>query len=135
MNPPIRSYRDLVVWQKSLRLLVGIDRLVVQLPPGPRACFSSQVRRSALSVVSNIAEGHSRDHLGEYRHHLSFAKGSLAELEAQLFALQELGYGDRRSVNALLAGCEEVGRMLTAIGVKLRQRQQRLDGRPLVPSP
>jgi four helix bundle protein len=83
-RPVIRSYRDLIVWQKAMRLVAGVYELARKLPKSRDHGLGGQMRRAALSVASNIAEGHGREHLRDYLRHLSIAKGSLSELETQL---------------------------------------------------
>lgn len=73
----IKSYRDLLVWQKAMDLVVDCYRYVDALPKNETYGLISQVRRAAVSVPANIAEGHGRDHLGDYLRHLSMANGSL----------------------------------------------------------
>jgi len=75
----IRSYRDLKVWQKAMDLAVDCYRLSRRLPRSEMYGLSSQMQRSAASIPANIAEGHGREHLGDYLHHLSMANGSLME--------------------------------------------------------
>ena len=77
----VRSYRDLQVWEKGMDLVVDDYRFAKSLPKSELYGLTSQMQRAAVSVPANIAEGHGREHLGEYLHHLSMANGSLMELE------------------------------------------------------
>jgi four helix bundle protein len=119
-QPKIRSYRDLIVWQKAMRLVVATYAVAQKLPRSKDHGLGGQMRRAASSVASNIAEGHGRDHLGDYLRHLSFAKGSLTELETQLLTAGEIAPALRKDIDPLLALCEEVGRMLSVLSRKLR---------------
>jgi four helix bundle protein len=120
-RPKIRSYRDLIVWQKAMQLSISVYELADKLP-GSRRGIGSQMKRAASSVASNIAEGHGRDHLGDYLHHLSFAKGSLTEVETQLLTIRALVGKLAKDVDPSLALCNEVGRMLSVLSRKLRLR-------------
>ena len=80
----IISYRDLVVWSRAMDLVEACYKLTKQLPQSEIYGLSSQIRRAAVSVPANIAEGHERRNLGEYLQHLSIANGSLKELETHL---------------------------------------------------
>ena len=86
------SYRDLIAWQKAKRLAVEIYCLTVQFPKTEQYGIISQIRRAAISVVSNIAEGQGRLTRGEFIQFLGHARGSLQELESQLEISLELGY-------------------------------------------
>ena len=77
-----------------------------------------------MSVPSNVAEGHGRDHLGDYLHHLSVANGSLMELETQLMIAGRLGYLSKEAEQRILAQAAEVGRMLAGLARALRQRRR-----------
>ena len=77
-----------------------------------------------MSVPSNVAEGHGRDHLGDYLHHLSVANGSLMELETQLMIAGRLGYLSKEAEERILAQAAEVGRMLAGLARALRQRRR-----------
>ena len=81
---PIRNYKDLIVWQKAMDLSVEIYRLVKKLPKEELYCLSDQMRRSAISIPSNIAEGKSRTSQKEFSYFLSIAQGSRSELETQI---------------------------------------------------
>ena len=88
----IRSYRDLEVWQKAMALVVESYRFTNLFPKSETYGLSSQIQRAATSIPANIAEGHGRDHLGDYLHHLSVANGSLMELETHLEIASRLSY-------------------------------------------
>src|SRR5215813_3468593 len=119
----IKSYRDLLVWQKAMNLVVESYRLTNQLPKSETYGLTSQIQRAAVSIPANIAEGHGREHLGDYLRHLSIANGSLMELETELLAAQRVGYvsGDILVKPLALAG--EVGRMLAGLTRSLRWRR------------
>ncbi len=83
----------------------------------------SQIRRAAVSIPSNIAEGNGRDHLGDYLRHLSFASGSLKELETQLWIANRLEFVDEPRLDEVFVGTAEVGRMLSGLKRNLRRRR------------
>jgi four helix bundle protein len=118
----IRSYRDLIVWQKAMRLVAGVYELTQKIPKGRDHGLGSQLRRAALSVASNIAEGHGRDHLRDYLRHLSIAKGSLSEVETQLLTARTVGAASAREIEPLLALTDEIGRMLTVLSRTLKAK-------------
>src|SRR5580765_4855223 len=93
----ILSYKDLLVWQKSMEIVVQVYRMTRELPAAEQWGLVSQMRRAAVSVPSNIAEGYGRQATGEYRHHLSIGRGSLLELETQVLLCEKLGYLAARS--------------------------------------
>src|SRR5215831_18451491 len=87
-----RSYRELLVWRKAKALAVDVFRATEPFPNSQLYGLTSQVRRAAVSVASNIAEGQGRLTPGEFRHFLGQARGSLLELETQLSIAGDLGY-------------------------------------------
>ena len=89
---PIRSYRDLIVWQKGLELATDVYRLTRNLPSHERYGLGRQLQRAAVSVPSNIAEGQARLRPAEFRQFLYHALGSLAEVDTQLLLAHNLGY-------------------------------------------
>src|SRR6185295_18883893 len=101
-RPPIQSYKDLEVWQMSMTVVEGVYTLTNQFPQAEHWGLMSQMRRSAVSVPSNIAEGYGRQATGEYRHHLSMARGSLMELETQLLLAERLGFSRPKEVGQIL---------------------------------
>src|SRR5512142_463586 len=111
----IRSYRDLRVWASAMELVTDTYRVSKSFPKDERYGLTSQLRRAAVSVPSNIAEGHGRKHVGEYFHHLSIANGSLMELETQVQIAFKLEYLSREEQDALLDRSSDVGRMLAGL--------------------
>ena len=89
---PISSFRDLRVWQYGMELVVQIYQLTQLFPAEERYGLVSQMRRAAVSIPSNIAEGHTRESSKEYLKHLSIAQGSLAELQTQIEIALRLGF-------------------------------------------
>ncbi len=96
------SYRDLVAWQKAFALCLNVYRFTEQFPKTEIYGLTSQLRRAAVSVVSNIAEGQGRKTRGEFQQFLGQAKGSLSEMETQILIAAELGYAQRPTINHLL---------------------------------
>ena len=116
----IRSYRDLQVWQKAMALVVESYRLAKLLPKSETYGLISQIQRAAVSVPANIAEGHGREHLGDYLRHLSVANGSLMELETHFLISVELEFLTRDQIAQAMRMTAEVGRMLNGLTQKLR---------------
>ncbi len=116
----IQSYRDLKVWQKSVALAVECYQLSRRMPRAEMYGLSSQIQRSAVSIPANIAEGHGREHLGDYLHHLSVANGSLMELETHMLIAVKLTYLNSDDIKPILLHSGEVGRMLSGLISKLR---------------
>jgi len=111
----ISTYRDLKVWQKAIDLVAESYRLAKLLPRTEVYGLTSQIQRAAVSVPANIAEGHGREHIGDYLHHLSIANGSLKELETHFIIAAKLGYLSERETGPILERGEEVGRMLAGL--------------------
>ncbi len=105
-----------------MRLLEVAYRFASRLPPSERFEMSSQLRRAAVSVPANIAEGHGRDCTGDYLRFLSIAKGSLMELETLVIACQRLGLKGEPETAAVLAMSARVGRMLAGLVRSLKRR-------------
>src|SRR5919109_4127149 len=89
---PLKTHRDLIAWQESMKLLVESYRVAAQLPDIERYGLASQLRRAAVSIPANIAEGFGRSARGDYLRHLSIASGSLRELQTLLEAVTLLKY-------------------------------------------
>jgi four helix bundle protein len=110
-----RSYKDLVVWQKAMDLVTSTHRATARFPKDELFGLTSQARRAAVSIPSNIAEGQGRLSENEFRHFLGLARGSLMELEMQLQVSENLGYLPKEEVAGLLQSCGEVGRVLNGL--------------------
>ena len=109
------GYRDLKVWQAAMRLAEESYRLSARFPKHETYGLASQVQRSAVSVPSNIAEGHGRNSRKEFHHFLGIALGSLAELETQLILAQQMGYLTGELINPVLQISDEIGKMLKGL--------------------
>ncbi len=109
------SYRDLIAWQKSIELVPAIYQLTKTFPHDELYGLTTQLRRAAVSVPSNIAEGQGRKSNGEFRHFLYTAVGSLMEIETQLIIAGKLGYARQPAVEDLLSSTAELGRILNGL--------------------
>lgn len=111
----VRRFEDLVVWQKSRDLAVAIYQLSNKGPFTRDFGLRDQIRRAAVSVMSNIAEGFGRYSRSELRQYLSIARGSATEVRSQLYLGRELGYVDEAEHQQLHDLCVEIARMLAAL--------------------
>ena len=127
-----RSYRDLLVWQKAKALSVEIYRGTANFPRTELYGLTSQIRRAAVSVVSNIAEGQGRLTTGEFQHFLGQARGSLLEAETQLSIALDLGFLDRETFDALEAHSYQVLGLLDRLLTSLRQKKTGSQGGELL---
>jgi len=112
---PIRSYRDLRVWQEGMDLVEAVYVAAARFPAAERFGLTAQLRRSAVSVPSNIAEGWGRGQTGEYLQFLRYARGSLKEAETQWLIAGRLGYLDPDTVASLNERSQRLGRRLLAL--------------------
>ena len=113
--PKINSFRELFVWQKAIDLAVRTYKTAQRLPKGEQQVLGYQLRKSALSIPSNIAEGFSRHSRPSYIQHLWIAHGSGAELETQVEVGRRVELIDPRSSEMLIADAQEIGRMLNGL--------------------
>jgi len=111
----IRSFRDLRVWQAGMDLVEHVYLLTQTFPKHEVYGLASQMQRAAVSIPSNIAEGHTREHLKEYLQHLSIARSSLAELETQLEISARLNYCSSEHLHQLLEQIDLLGRQLSTL--------------------
>ncbi len=109
------SYRDLIAWKKAMRLVREIYGITRTFPRDEMYGLTNQLRRAAVSVPSNIAEGQARLSQKEFHHFLSLARGSLAELETQLLIAQDLGYTSSEMSECVLSKAGELGRVLNGL--------------------
>ena len=112
-----QSFKDLIVWQRSIQLTVLVYKLTAKFPDAERFGLTNQLRRASVSIASNIAEGYGKSSKGEYLLFLGHARGSCAEVETQLIIARELKLGTSASL------CDEVGKMLIALMKSPRSAQ------------
>lgn len=110
-----KDFKDLIVWQKSMELVAEVYRLVKKLPKEELYALSDQIRRSAISIPSNIAEGQGRNSMKEFNQFLAIAKGSKAELETQLLLCVQINYLDKAEIDTASTLIQEIGKMLNAL--------------------
>jgi four helix bundle protein len=115
----VASHKDLLVWQRSMDLVETVYRFTASFPATEQWGLISQMRRAAISVPSNIAEGYGRQATGEYRHHVSFARGSLLELETQILLARRLKYLQAVDAEPVLKEIDQISRMLATLVSKL----------------
>ncbi|KQW83909.1 four helix bundle protein [Brevundimonas sp. Root1279] len=123
MTDGVTNYRDLQVWRKSLDWAEGIYEASAHWPRDERFGLIGQIRRAAVSVASNIAEGAARRSTGEFIQFVGMARGSLAEAETQLILAERLGYLPNVDARALLLASEDISRMLVALSSALSRRK------------
>lgn len=121
----IRSYRDLIAWKIAMDLSERVYALSAMLPVDERFGLVQQLRRSAVSVASNIAEGHARGSTRDFGRFISISRGSLAEVETQLEMCSRLDMLAEESVSDVLALCDELGRILTGLRKSLDSKLAR----------
>jgi four helix bundle protein len=117
-----RSYRELVVWQKAKTLAVAVYRATEKFPKHDLYGLTSQIRRAAVSVPSNIAEGQGRLRPAEFRHFLGQARGSLLELDTQISIARDLNYLDDADYATLDAQIYAVLGLLNRLLDSLREK-------------
>lgn len=115
VSPIVQSYRDLVVWKKSMTLVLDVYRSTQAFPKPETYGLVAQLRRAAVSIPSHIAEGQARLSTAEFKQSLGHARGSLMEVETQILISQELGYLERDQSENLLSSSAEVGRILNGL--------------------
>jgi four helix bundle protein len=111
----IQSYRDLNVWKKSMNLVLEVYKLSRLFPREEQFGLTSQIRRAAVSIPSNIAEGHGRIHIADYLRFLSISRGSLMEVETHLEIAVRLDYLTRDQITEAREVSAEVGRILNGL--------------------
>ncbi|HEV7427732.1 MAG TPA: four helix bundle protein [Thermoanaerobaculia bacterium] len=119
------TYRDLIAWQKAMDLAQEVYAITSAFPAEERYGLMSQMRRCAVSIASNIAEGHGRLTTRDWQHFLSQARGSTHELETQLMISRRLKFGDISRVDHCLQNAEEVGRIINGLLNSTRTRPDR----------
>ena len=129
-----KSYRDLIVWQKAMALARQIYALTESLPKREAYGLTDQMRRSSVSVASNVAEGHGRLTDLQFRHFLGNARGSLYEMQTQLELAIDLGYLDKAKGLELMDQGWEVARILNGLLKSLRTNARPNSANPANPA-
>ena len=118
----INDYKDLLVWQKAMNLVVEVYKTTKMLPKEETFGLSDQMRRAAVSIPSNIAEGYGRQTPKSYAQFLTIARGSAYELETQLLLCKKIHHLPSEIANTLISAISEITKMLTSIINKLHQQ-------------
>lgn len=111
----VRSYQDLIVWQKAMNLVKDIYTETRNFPKTEQYGLTAQIRRSAVSVPANVAEGQARNTTGEFKQFLGISRGSLAELETLLILSRNLDYLDEIKFKSLIFQCSELNRLINGL--------------------
>jgi four helix bundle protein len=120
----IESYKNLIAWRKGLKLCIDVYNRTKAFPQDERYGLKAELRKTARSVVYNIAEGQRRSPIAEYLRYLDIARGSQGELETQIILAGELGYFSRESRQQLQGLCDEMGRILYSLIRSLRRTKR-----------
>lgn len=118
----MRPHEQLDVWKKAMDLVISVYRSTEAFPKEERFGLTSQIRRAAVSVPANIAEGAARHSSKEFAHFLSNAQGSASELETELLIARRLGFLNETVYRELRAALDSIGRMMIGLTKHLRQK-------------
>lgn len=119
-----KNFENLRVWEEAMALAEQIYKVTEAFPKAEQYGLTSQMRRSAVSIASNIAEGCSRNTKGEYVQFIGIARGSAAELKTQLLLAKRIGFMDELTTEKVLVPLDSVARMLNALRNSLTSNQQ-----------
>ncbi len=125
VEPRIKSYRDLRVWQDSMTLAERAYRLTREFPREEMFGLSAQIRRAAASIPANIAEGHGRENTQSFIQYLRIAQGSLKELETHSLLAQRVGISRKEDTEELLRHSEIVGKMIRLLIRSLQEKTRK----------
>ena len=116
----VRTYRDLLAWQRAMDMVVAVYKCTRKFPKEELYALTNQIRRAAVSVPSNIAEGQGRGIGAEFRHHLRTSQGSLQEMETQMLLAERLGYVTAEEIESALCLAAEVGRLNRSLHASIK---------------
>jgi len=122
MSGTVKSFQDLLVWQNAMALVPVVYGLTKLLPREERFALGDQMRRAAVSVPANIAEGHARRYTKEYLYHLSIARGSLAELLTLVLLAERLGHVDHTQTEGIQKAIRETRMLLSGLIARLENK-------------
>ena len=123
MKKRLKSYKELKVWQKAVQLSINIFRVTKEFPKSELYGLTTQMRRCAIAIASNIAEGACRGHLAEYIQFLRISFASGGELETQLIIAKEVGLLEEETFNQINSQLSEIMRMLNGLISKLKRKK------------
>lgn len=118
----MRPHQNLDVWKKAVDFSVEIYRFTEGFPKEERFGLTSQIRRAAVSIAANIAEGAGRNSNKEFLRFLSISQGSTSEAETEILIAHRLGYLDARTYAELIAKLDDIGRMITGLSQYMKSR-------------
>ena len=118
----LQHYRELIVWQKAINFVESVYRTTDDFPKTEIYGLISQIRRAAVSIPSNIAEGQGRSTTRDFLHFLSMSQGSLMEVETQITIAERLGYIKKQQETILLESAAEIGRLLNGLCRSLNKK-------------
>jgi four helix bundle protein len=118
----VRSYQDLVAWQKAMELVTEIYRVSQKFPKEEVFGLTSQIRRAAVSIPSNIAEGRGKFSKGDFQYFLGHARGSLSEVETHILIARNLNYLTNTEIDHIMELAAEVGRLLNGLLAAIKKR-------------
>ena len=130
LNAPLKSYKDLIVWKASMNLVLDVYRISSVFPKSEQFILTSQMRRSAISVPSNIAEGWSRNSAKSFNYFLRIASGSTSELMTQVEIALRLNYLPPEKANEITVKGNQISKMLIALirKVEIREKARNASG-------
>ena len=123
MGGKVERFEDLIAWQKARQLIVEIYRITAHGEFAKDFGLRDQIRRAAVSVMSNIAEGFDRGSRGEFHQFLVVAKASCAEVRSQLYVAKDVGYIDQEVFNNLNSGADELSRILGGLRAAVQKQR------------
>lgn len=117
----VKNYKELLIWQKGIRLVVSVYKFTEDLPKEDLYALTTQIKRASISVPSNIAEGFGRKTDKSFNHFLNISRGSLNELETQLIIAKELGFvNDDKLFDDIVLMIEEESKMINAFAKSIK---------------
>lgn len=116
-----KNYKDLIAWQRAIDLVPKVYQLIKCFPVEENYALAAQMRRAVVSIAANIAEGQARQHRKEFQQRLSFARGSLAEMETLLIVASKLGYISEEELTKIEIEITSVAKPLSGLANSLRE--------------
>ena len=125
MTRSFKSYRDLEVWKRAMKLVKRIYQVTSRFPAEERFGLTNQIRRAAVSIPSNLAEGHARSGAAEFSRFISISMGSVAEVETQVLLSVDLSYSNGEQATEILTELDEIGKMLRGLSKSIVARKHK----------